>query len=736
MNHELGDGTSNSLAGTTGVIVPSWQAVMQTPAIPPPAMPDPISLLNALRRRWRLALVLGISLSIVTASLVFVEMPPPKYKAQSLLQVATEAPRVVLETKETQTDFRTYQKTQEAYIHSRLVLDAAIAMKGVKTLSLIQKQADPLLWLEKQIKVDFAFGSEILRIEMIGEEPYSLAEIVNAVTQSYLEQVVDAEFKKRVDRQKLLKKNWDHYQERLREKRAMVKRLGEQAGSNDKQALAVVHQSEQDRLARAEDSLARVQSELRALDIDIAMLEKRSVLGQRRVSERDVEAQVATDPEVTEFAQRLAQLQLMQEGFRRVARSSADPGLIEIRRSMRATRKAMEKKIAILRPSITARLGKTQGEDTRIDLELARGRNEVLQRQEAELKDEVKRLGEHARMITRTSVDLASIQEEIFAADEIARKLAVEIESLNVELQAPPRVRLIQKAEVPHETDRNRVVKIAGGAGASVLFMTLGLVALWEFRARKIESVHEIESKMGIRVLGSLPALPSIRLTPSADPRELQASWNHQLIDSVDAARTAVLHAARIGKLSALMVTGSESDEGKASFSCHLAASLARAGRKTLLIDFDLRNPSMHKVFDIEEGPGVSEILRGEASSREVAINIGDSSLWVIPAGRLDRTAVGSMARDEVRLLFEEARKWFSFIVIDAAPVLQVTDALQVGQHVDAAILSVMRGVSRGPSVYSACRRLATMGIPLFGAIVVDSQESQDSDTNLLPAEA
>jgi Mrp family chromosome partitioning ATPase/uncharacterized protein involved in exopolysaccharide biosynthesis len=707
---------------------------MPTPALPPSSTPDPITLARALRRRWKLAAALGVLLAAATVVLVLLELPPPKYKAQSLLQVATESPRVVLDTRETQTDFKTYQKTQEAYIHSRLVLEAALARPGIKDLRVVQKQADPVNWLEKQVQVDFAGGSEILRIGMIGEDPSALAMIVNAVTEAYLREVVDAELGKRGDRQKMLKENWNRYQERLKDRRAELKRLGELAGANDRQALASVHQSGQERLSRAEEELVRIQSEQRALSVDLALLEKQKELSVRRVAPGAVDAEIARDPEVLALADRVATAQNLANKVGRVARKSSDAAHHEFRRSLTAATRALEERIRQLRPAIAGQLARSTGEDLHIKAELARERANVLGRQEALLQDEVKRLSHQARIITRTSVDVASIQEEIAAADEVAKKLAIEVESLNVELQAPSRVRLIQKADVPRETDRNRVVKLAGGAGIGVFMLCLAGVSFWEFQARRIESAHEVESKLGIRVVGNLPALP--RRRPDRDDHAghaLEVQQRNRFIDSVDAARTAVLHASRVGNLRVVMVTSSDGEEGKTLFACHLAASLARAGRKTLLIDFDLRNPRVHANLDIGDGPGVGEILRAEATPSQVAVEVDGTGLWVLPAGRRDSLSVGAAARDEARLLFDEAREEFSFIVVDSAPVLQVTDALQVGQYVDAAILSVMRGVSRGPEVYSACRRLASLGIPLFGAVVAEEQESAPGPEGFQP---
>ena len=252
-----------------------------------------------------------------------------------------------------------------------------------------------------------------------------------------MEEVVDSELKERRERQKLLKVNWDRYQERLKDKRDQLKRLGEVAGSNDKQALAVVHHSEQDRLARAEDELARLQADLRPLSVEIALLEKQKELSTRKVSSQAIEEQIARDPEVASLASKLAETRSVRDKFLRVAKKTSDAAHVDLRREEKSAADALASRIENLRPTIARRLAEATGEDLHVKLELAQERLNVLLRQEAALTDEVRRVSDHAKVITRTSVDLASIQEEIFAADEIAKKLAIEIEALNVELQAP-----------------------------------------------------------------------------------------------------------------------------------------------------------------------------------------------------------------------------------------------------------------------------------------------------------
>ncbi len=154
------------------------------------------------------------------------------------------------------------------------MLNAALKKEGVAKLPIVAQQIDPIEWLEKELQVDFANGSEILRISMSGEEAAVPMVLVNAVTQAYLDEVVDDEAKHRRERYDLLKQTWNRYQEDLREKRKELRRLTEEAGSDDKQTMANIQQLELERLGRAEERAGRVQSELRSLRVESEVLEE------------------------------------------------------------------------------------------------------------------------------------------------------------------------------------------------------------------------------------------------------------------------------------------------------------------------------------------------------------------------------------------------------------------------------------------------------------------------------
>ena len=194
------------------------------------------------------------------------------------------------------------------------------------------------------------------------------------------------------------------------------------------------------------------------------------------------------------------------------------------------------------------------------------------------------------------------------------------------------------------------------------------------------------------------------------------------MTEAIDAIRTVLLHSPRGEAPRVIMVTSALGGEGKTTLATHLAASLARAWRKTLLIDCDLRNPGAHRQFDLAVEPGMSEALRGEVEFEDAVRPTLVSRLWLLPAGKFDSHAVQALAQDGVRNVFERLKEEYDFIVIDTSPVLPVADALLVAQHADAALFAVLRDVSRIPSVQAAHQRLAALGVRTLGAVVIGEE--------------
>jgi capsular exopolysaccharide synthesis family protein len=224
--------------------------------------------------------------------------------------------------------------------------------------------------------------------------------------------------------------------------------------------------------------------------------------------------------------------------------------------------------------------------------------------------------------------------------------------------------------------------------------------------------VDVVRQNLGMKLMGTLPVI---------DTRAKRgASRNYAqdlMIESVDALRTLLLHDAEAEALRSVMVTSAVGGEGKTSLSCHLAASLARAGQRTLLVDGDLRRPSAHRLFGLSLGQGLSELLRGETTLDAVIRPAEMDGLWILSAGRADLAALQALAK-KTGLIFDQLKERYDFLIVDSPPVLPVADALLLGQHVDAVVFSILRDVSRLPAVCAATERIGMLGLRILGAVL------------------
>jgi capsular exopolysaccharide synthesis family protein len=177
-----------------------------------------------------------------------------------------------------------------------------------------------------------------------------------------------------------------------------------------------------------------------------------------------------------------------------------------------------------------------------------------------------------------------------------------------------------------------------------------------------------------------------------------------------------------------VLITSACGSEGKTTLAAQLAERCVNAGLMTLLIDADLRNPSLSRMLDASENPGLINVLSGTVAPEETMIKIGDAGgFHLLPAGtpRVDPSRL--LQGDQFGKLLAQARASFDMIIVDAPPVLSVPDALTIGRWTDGAVLAVRFDTSRFPLVDRATRRLNHIGVPLIGAVVNGVRSTESS---------
>ncbi|MEX0714327.1 MAG: hypothetical protein WD278_18470, partial [Pirellulales bacterium] len=122
--------------------------------------------------------------------------------------------------------------------------------------------------------------------------------------------------------------------------------------------------------------------------------------------------------------------------------------------------------------------------------------------------------------------------------------------------------------------------------------------------------------------------------------------------------------------------------------------------------------------------PGVCDLLRGQALLSDCIQPTRAPNLSLLPAGACDDQSLAALARPELAELFDQLKAGFDFVIVDCSPVLPVVDALLVGRHVDAALFSVLRDVSRAPKIQAAHDRLTALGIRVLGTVVTGKEDN------------
>jgi capsular exopolysaccharide synthesis family protein len=656
--------------------------------------PGLVPLLQALRRRWLLATtvaLLGASAAAVGVWFIL----PPLYTASARLQVASRAPSRVLTHNEDETDFTLFKQNQVATITSAPVLTAALNKDEVKNLHLVRDQVNPISWLEKALKVDFLVSPEIMRVGLSGTEPDELAPLVNAVVDAYIQDIENKEKAKRSVLLAALKSNQVQEETKLRDRQKALRTMEQNLGLEDAATT-------QTKLTARLTELAQMKKEQRELQFKIN--------DARGVSLVQIETHAKQDQSVMELVKRRGEVQKTIAEIRRTAQPHLQAELLDgPNRELEALNKAYAAVLRDLRPSIEKEL-RAQG-DTAVA---------QLQRQEAALLADIGRLEEETKRIKRASVEVESARRTIDQTETALNELGKQIATLVVEPALGKRVMKTQDADTPRTRDLTRSALFAGAGGVGVFGLLLFGVALLEYRVRRINAVDEVVHGLGLPLVGTLPALPARARRPlpsGAEGKDLL--WQSVMNEAVDAIRTLILHAARSETLQVVMVTSASGGEGKTSVASHLAASLARAWRKTLLVDGDLRNPAAHHLFDLPLEPGLSEVLRGEVTLADAIRPTPLSRLWLMPAGNCDSHAVQALAQEGVKAQFAQLKQQYDFIIVDSCPVLPVADSLLLGQHVDAVVFSILRDVSRMPAVNAAQKRLSALGIRTLGAVVI-----------------
>ena len=321
----------------------------------------------------------------------------------------------------------------------------------------------------------------------------------------------------------------------------------------------------------------------------------------------------------------------------------------------------------------------------------------------------------HPQMI-QLKAQLEATREQIdreirHIADSVKIQLSGQLQGNNV--------RIIDEALVPRFPVRPKKTR-------NVLFALLaGIMAGWRLayfldRLDLVFSrIEDVESLLKIPALGALPKITGFSGDHPASFTSIWDSTRSHAAEGFRNLRTSIsFRLSTVKGTSVIQVTSSVPGEGKSLIAANLARAFAQAGEKVLLVDGDLRRPSVQRIFDMEAGEGLSSYLAAGRRPEDLVRETGIPNLWVLPCGPLPDNPSELLSAKKIKSLFDWATAQYDRVIVDSPPVFPISDALLWAPHVHGVAFVVLAGRVRAAIAERARQKLGESFANILGGIL------------------
>ncbi|WP_256731318.1 polysaccharide biosynthesis tyrosine autokinase [Sphingomonas sp. dw_22] len=249
------------------------------------------------------------------------------------------------------------------------------------------------------------------------------------------------------------------------------------------------------------------------------------------------------------------------------------------------------------------------------------------------------------------------------------------------------------------------------------LLAGLGIGALAAFALEQMDEAiadpAEVERRLGLPLLGSVPKVPA-----GTSPRDELLDRKSDLVDAYLAINTNLGFTTAHGVPRTLSVTSTRPAEGKSTTALALATMLARAGRRVILVDGDMRSPSVHHLGGVDHERGLSNFLAGDDAIDTLTFPMSDLGFTAMSAGPIPPNAAELLTGDRFGMLLQRLLERYDHVVIDSPPVMGLADAPLIASRVEGVVYAVESHGIRSSLVKTALGRLAAANARIFGGVL------------------
>lgn len=253
----------------------------------------------------------------------------------------------------------------------------------------------------------------------------------------------------------------------------------------------------------------------------------------------------------------------------------------------------------------------------------------------------------------------------------------------------------------------NLILSLLAGLGLGV-----GLALALEQMDEAIADPEEVERQLGLPLLGSVPKVEG------KTPMEALLDRKSELVDAYIAVQTNLGFTTERGVPRSLSVTSTRPAEGKSTTALALATMLTRSGKKVILIDGDMRSPSVHQLGGVSHDLGLSNFLAGQDDIAALTFEMRDLGFTAMSAGPIPPNAAELLTGNRLSVLIERLLEQYDHIIVDSPPVMGLADAPLIASRVEGVVYAVESHGIRSTLVKTALARLNAANARIFGGVL------------------
>ena len=682
--------------------------------------------------------ITGVFLGAVGISVLIARSQEEVYQAQSRILVR-ESPSIQLAGLEDQVGSTESvgAKSDPLTTTVELIRSTVILQKTIDQLKLKDEQGLPLKVeaMLHNLEVKPVPGTDIVEISYQGEKPHLVAEVVNTIVELYQHEHDQAQVTKVVAARQFIEEqlpqlaaNLSQTENELRlfkEKHDIANLVAQKA-----KLIAHVNFLEQE-IAQTESELAYASAKLTQVDDILGMGGEEAIAASALSQSQGVQ----------QAQQKLQQLEVEQQ-IQSSRFSPSHPRMMSIQEEKDFVNQLLQERIKQTlghrqQPTTAIQMGQIE-QDLVVELTELEINNAGIIERLASLKENKAEYAQYLAAIPRLESQQRKLELQLTASQTTYKTLSSQLEQLKIAQDLHKlnkgNVRVIETALAPVQALPNYTPGIVAAGSLLGLVASFGLVGLFARLDNSLNTLKDAQGAFAYTLLGVVPnfdtsgqASGAIRNSELNIPRVVARDMPYSTIQEAYQMLRANLKFLSADKpIQSIVVTSSVHGEGKSEVCANLAVAMTQVGLRVLLIDADLRQPTQHHVWNLENTMGLSDVLAQRVEGDEV-IQTTLLGLDVISAG--SRMANPSPLLDSGRMkqLMSSLALRYDAIIVDTPPVTAVPDALMLGKMSDGVLLVTRPGVVDADSASDVRELMAIKGQKVLGMVANGINVSQEN---------